>query len=348
MFDRGRVSAALSEEKNEPLNWLLGEILREQAELLGAPHFLLAALGGPRLPLLTTWNATIAAFRSLLTNPDCAPSKAANDVRGKNAADVEKKLRALQAEVFAILALRDQGFTDFEVVPPGQLQRPDFLASKNGARVRVEVKLLQEPQDIIRTIAKARWQKNRSENPERYCFHALLSHQHKGALTRRAKSRLENLIDQLPDIRSSISEDLDGTIGISLKRLDGTDQSAQSYPFSVMLESETEPRLVVSTSIGIADFAANLSETQRLLLKVLRVVAEAQTKFFSIDTQEDAADNLLALCWEPPHPLFDGAMLEQVQQQIEQFFSVFELQLRLVIFSAYQYVLSLEEINRYK
>jgi hypothetical protein len=49
MSDFSQALAALAEAANEPLNWLLGDFLRDQAKAAtGSPHFLLRLLESPK------------------------------------------------------------------------------------------------------------------------------------------------------------------------------------------------------------------------------------------------------------------------------------------------------------
>lgn len=74
------VEDALAEAKNEPVNWLLGQSLRQYCEI-PAGHFLLNSLAAPRTGTLAGWNAWIYRFHDLLVNPDQASTKAYADLR---------------------------------------------------------------------------------------------------------------------------------------------------------------------------------------------------------------------------------------------------------------------------
>ena len=78
MTDTGKALDALAQ--NEPINWLLGQVLRSAAAK-GSHHFLFDALAGPNPYALRAWSAWIGEFRNLLANPEAAPKKASAELR---------------------------------------------------------------------------------------------------------------------------------------------------------------------------------------------------------------------------------------------------------------------------
>jgi hypothetical protein len=81
---------ALTKPENEPINWLFGSVLREQAGLPRS-HFLLDALEKQPTSFLASWNYWVREYRAALINPNVAPQKASADLRaGKT--DAECKL----------------------------------------------------------------------------------------------------------------------------------------------------------------------------------------------------------------------------------------------------------------
>jgi len=314
---RARAFAALTAANNEPLNWLMGDALRRQDAWPRADNFILTALSQPRTGTLTAWNAWIDEFRRLLVNPESAAPKVAQDLRSKDA-EIENKLRGVAAEIQAVIELRKRGYSDFKVISPNDRPSVDFEAMLDGGRARIEVKNLREPDVHIRMIASAEWKKRKREKPERYRFNASLRHAHRGRLSSEADRQLRTLIAQFPGRNKNVIEILDGGIEVRLERFEPPNGSSEGYMNRQLIGQNEPGRLVVISAFLTKHFEPDANEGQAVFLKALRVVAEAQVKFFSKDTfvVEDTR-NVLALRWEPPNVFYDPEMLERVGSQIE-------------------------------
>ncbi len=327
------VEDALAETKNEPLKWLFGESLRQYSEV-PAGHFLLKLLAAPRTGTLASWNAWIYRFRELLVNPDQAPTKACADLRGNGSdSDIDIKLRGVVAEIQAVITLSAVGFSDFQIVMAGGQASPDFIAVFDGQRARIEVKNLREPKDFIRMIASDQWTKRSREHPDRYRFDVALRHANRGPLTTVAERRLRSIIDQLPQTTQQWGEVLDGEVEVSFERIAGN--SANTPEYGGLLQSGSPGRLVVVSPIMAQHFDYEPSELQALFLKAIRIVVEAQAKFFGKETSEPGSLNVFALRWETPEPFYDPRFIEEVQSRIEQLYASFDLPLRIIIFAGH-------------
>lgn len=327
-----RALEALKEPKNEPLRWLLGRALEQHAGKAGR-HFLLDALASGRPSNLVAWNAKIHHYRTLLENPDVATQKAEQDLRSDGGKDAEDKLRSVYAEIVAVIKLSGMGYKRFKVLLPGPLPTPDFEAEDpEGKPTRVEVKNLQEPEDLVRTVAIAHWRQKFDSRPDRYNFKAVLTHSHRAALSSAARKRLRSLIDILPDTRRPLDEVLDGGVRVRLER--APDYAARvGKEIFLELSGKDKPGLMVSSGITADDLVIQTSEVQSLFLKALRRVAESTDKFFrEAFAPESDRINVVALHWEPPDPLVSEGMMEFVHTKIGNLFSDFQLPLRVVIF----------------
>lgn len=339
--------AALDAPNNEPLKWLMGEAFREQTAWPEYSHFLLTALSQPRTNPLVAWNAWIDEFRKLLINPDVAPPKATGDLRSK-ASEVEDKLRAVAAEVQAVIELRNRGFSEFSVVPPSTIAMPDFEAKFQGKRAKIEVKNLREPTDQLRVVAADEWAKRRKLDPQRYSFNATLRHSHRGTISRTAESRLRSMIAQFPDMMKPAIETLDGDVEIRLERIGNLGNSPEARMHKELLQNaEAGSIVIVSTALG-ERLEFNISELQGLFLKAIRVIVSAQPKFFAKETLDPEAVNVIALRWEAPDILYDPQVIELTQSRIEQLYADFDLQLTVVIFPGTGPEMPLETLYRYK
>jgi hypothetical protein len=329
---------ALTRSENEPINWLFGSVLREQAN---QPRslFLLDALEKPPTSFLASWNYWIREYRAALVNPDVAPQKAAADLRaGKN--DAGNKLKSFMTEVFAVLHLKKAGYRNFEVILPpeeggAKRKTPDYFAEFEGRKARIEAKNLREPADLVRNVAKERWKERRDAEPERYNFRTILRHSHRGHISDLAASRLQTIIDQFPDMKDGRAEEvLDGGVKIVLERADGRTPSTaklEGVILTQMFEGSNKPgQLVIQSTIKEEDLEFDLPELQSFFVKALRVVAEATPKFFGPAGGEDAK-NVLFLNWEPPDILVSPQWAEYTQKKIEQLFADFSLDLKLII-----------------
>jgi hypothetical protein len=327
---------ALDKPENEPINWLLGPILKEQAKHPRS-HFLLDALEGPRTPLLIRWNYWIEQYRAALTNPKEAPRKACIDITA-GTDDSEDKLRSFIAEIFAVLHLRHRGYTNFEVIVPEEGKArttPDYHADFEDTKTRIEVKNLREPEDLIRTVAKERWQERRDANPERYNFRAILRYSHRGRLSNLAISRLCNILDEFPNVKSGrVEEVLDGGVKILLERLNDGAIPAGGLEGILLTQifdgSGERGELVIQSSIRTKDFDFHLSDFQDFFVKVLRVVAAATPKFFGSAASQQVK-NVIFLNWEPPDLFVNAEFPERTQEKINQLFADFSLELELII-----------------
>jgi hypothetical protein len=333
---KGKYEAALKalvDSRNEPLNWLLGAVLTRHATLPSS-HFLLDALEEPRGHFLASWNYWIEQFRAALVNPATAVERANSELLSEEK-DPEGKLKSLMAEIFAVLHLRKLGYKNFEVALPEGRSTPDFYAELEGKKARIEVKNLRVPENLIQTVARARWKENRDRAPDKYNFRLLLRHSHHGYISPGAVSRLKTIIDQTSSTKHAvIDEELDGGVKIHIERLS---QDSPPKPnvdgilLSQILEQKrNEGQLVIQSGIGEEDFDFNLTEFQALFIKALRVVADATVKFFGSAGGEDVI-NVLFLNWEPPRFLISDQEVEYSRSRIEALFADFQLDLKLVI-----------------
>lgn len=329
-FDRA--IALLDDPKNEPLRWLFGDALRQHAITAVGSHFLLDTLAEPtRKPVVAGWNARLHQFREFLNNPDQAPIKAAADLRC-GPRDAEKKITDFFAEITAVAHLQSLGYSDFSIVLAGDEPLPDFMACFEGQRAAIEVKNLQEPADILRTVATKHWKKISEAEPDRYGFRAVLRHQHCAKLTAAAQIRLCNILTQLPDItKAPYAATLDGGIEIRIERPSNVSVPSTEDVMLNRLGSSKKSQLVIVTGFGVGDLSTDISEVQALFLKALRIVADATPKFFS-KTYSPAHRNVIALHWNPPNLAYDPEMLAYMNRQIEKLFEAFDLQLTPVLF----------------
>lgn len=324
--------SALDDPKNEPLRWLLGDALRQQAATAIGPHFLLETLAEPvRRPVLAAWNALLHQFRELLRNPDQASAKATADLRC-DPKDAQRKLGDFLAEPMATAQLHSLGYTDFSVVlATGNKPMPDFMASFEGRPAAVEVKNLQEPADVLRNVAAKHWKEITETHPDRYGFRVVLRHQRCRRLTPTAQQRLCNILTQLPDIKNyPYKETLDGGIAIQIERLNGTVPAFEAAMLD-HLAAGKKSQLVIVTGVSASDLSTGIDEVQALFLKSLRIVAEATPKFFR-ESYNPEHRNVIALHWNPPEFMYNPEMLTYTSEQIEQLFGAFSLQLTPVVF----------------
>jgi len=329
-----RALASLAQAENEPLNWLLGDFLRAQAQAPGPAHFLLRILANPRADVIRRWNWWIDESRRLVTKPEVLREKVKSDLKaGKG--DAEIKTRAVLAEVLSVLHLAKIGYRNFEPVLPSHRSSPDFSADLKGEKARIELKNLSEPEDWISKAASDRWKERSHAAPEKYRFRAVLKHNHRGSASEGAVTRLRCIVDQLPDINTPFEEVLDGNIHIRFEK-----QELKTEPEG-FLEQKTHERYLAGpqvsgylsaiTGIGTDNLQFDVAGFQALFLKALRVIAEATPKFFSKGV-EKVPLNIIVVHWEPPDPLVDEGVPEHIEKPIEALFSTFGLELKVIVF----------------
>lgn len=319
----GKAVAALAE--NEPLDWLLGRALREMASR-GVRHHLLNCLSGANPHAVRAWNALISEFRDALINPDMAPKKADAELSKCSAQRIDDFL----AEVLSVVQLSRMGYSAFEIVlASGAEQAVDFLARREEKRVRLEIKNLQEPQDIIRTIAWKRWDECRKKSPEKYNFSIAVSHDHIDSLSNTEISKLKTAIDQFPDIAApAYSITLDGGDTVTLKRIE--DGAEDIEPWN-KIAGPSGPRMVISSTITERHLVFNVPEFQNLFIKSLRTVADATPKFFGRQADPEA-ENVIAIRWTAPNGFYSDRVPVDVVAAIANSFSAVGLQLAVFIF----------------
>jgi hypothetical protein len=325
---------ALADPKNEPLKWLLGDALKSHAKIAEGSHFLLEALAAePRAGALIAWNAYIHLFRESLTNLDEAVAKATQDAKpGKN--DSEDKLRSLIAEVMAVVHLRKLGYSAFRAIAPGSASSADFEALLGSQKTIIEVKNLREPQDIVRTVAVKHWKELTLSRPQKYNFRIALRHAHRGQLSSAAQKRLCMVLDQIPDIKADvIDEVLDGGVKIRIEKLNDatTFSPPEAQMFEALKKGGRPNGIVILSAIKEEHLTIEVSEVQSLLLKAIRPIAGALDKFFGNTYTPDAL-NVIALRWEPPDFLYTPEMLSYVGEKVEGLFADFNLQLKPILF----------------
>jgi hypothetical protein len=268
-------------------------------------------LAGKNPLTLEQWNAWIGEFRSVVRNPDVAAQKAYEELSTSS----PDRIGDFMAEVFAVINLSRDGYTDFQaVLAQGDKAAADFTALKGGQRVRIEVKHLHEPRDIIRTVATTRWRRCCTQEPARFNFAMGVKHHHYDVLSDAAIARLNNAIDQLPDIASTeYRVSLEPGVEVVLTRTVG------------------KQGLAIQSGIGSRDFEFDLPELQNLFIKAFRGVSASLLKFFGRQTDPDAL-NLIAMQWEPAKVMYDPGTIERVQGAIEHAFAAVGLQLRVLMF----------------
>jgi hypothetical protein len=82
----------------------------------------------------------------------------------------DEKLFSFMSEIFAVIHSDDLGYKNITAILPDKLPRPDYQAEFGGVRVRIEVRTLREPQDIVRTVAVKFWNERRKADPNKYNF----------------------------------------------------------------------------------------------------------------------------------------------------------------------------------
>lgn len=320
--------AALGMPENEPINWLVGRALRSLARR-NVRASLLDALTGANPSALRAHNAWIGEFRAVLVQPALAAEKAAAELCNPSAG----RLSDFLAEVFAVLRLKDSGYSNFvPVIPDGRASAVDFLACRAGRRVQIEIKTFHRPSNTLAAIAHERWNKCRGENPAKYCESYLLGHDHIGPLAPEPASSLRNRIDQLPamsDGDHSIS--LPGAIKVTLARL--RQQTEGNGPDALMLAEMTkhEPRLIVQSRITIENLGSPyFDDPHGLFLKAIRATADSAPKFFGPGVDSNA-ENLIACYWNPPNLLAETQTAARVQSAIQGALDAVGLRLSVLI-----------------
>jgi hypothetical protein len=335
-----KVLESLTEPSNEPINWLLGSFISRQAKE-SRDCFLFDVLAGDKKHLSRIWNYWIDQFRKALTNRDDAPRKADIDLSaGKE--DADEKLRSFMSEVFAVIRLKERGYKKITVILPNQNESsrtdpsPDYIAEFRKKRVRVEVKTLREPQDIVRTVVLRLWNERQKKDPKKYNFPVSVTCPPKGILKPKAISRIKEILDALPSSRRDYFEEvLDGNVKIRIDKIDKPASPPANIGAVLMTQifsgEESQTRMVVKMPITVDDLDFDLDGFQRFFVKALRAVVDATPKFFGHAAEKDTS-NLLVLQWEPPDVFVAEEPVRLVERRISRLFSNVGLNLKLMVF----------------
>jgi hypothetical protein len=295
--------------KNEPINWLFGRVLPKLASQ-GQEHFLFRVLAGGHEHAREWWNAIIREFRSVLANPELAVKKCDEEL-GESPAI---RIADFMSEVFTVIHLSRNGYSDFAaVLAAGNKAAVDFTALKDGQRVRIEVKHLQEPQETINAVVWKRWKQYLATQPQ---FGLSVKHDHHGTLSLTAVSRLNNAIDQL----GSFADDtyrvtLDGGISVVLER------------------TPAKGACVIQTGVDFDDFEFDLPELHGLFVKSFRNVGASLEKFFGRQA-EPGTLNVIAMHWESGKFFYSAESIKKVTNALEQAFNAVDLNLEVFIFTS--------------
>jgi hypothetical protein len=337
LYDRSRKEDAMDRmhlaletlARNEAIEWLFGRVLRNLASR-GEKFFFLDALAGQNPSAVKAWNAWIGEFRGVFRDPQTAVQKADAELMP----GTPQRLTSFMTEVLAVVELSRSGYSNFEAVIAGDKPMPDYTATKGERSVRIEVKDLADPEDIIRTVATRRWAEQQAKNPQRYAFSALVSHTHTGPLSDAAISRLRTIVDQLPDFASGERREiLDGAVPITVRRVD-RELLETSGPEGEIFRQTTNQgvrhTLIVQSALLVRHFEPNLQEVQSLFIKAFRTVGDATPKFFGRQFIAET-ENIIVLAWDPPNMFYAEGLLEMVQDAIEKAFKAAQLELKVMI-----------------
>ncbi|HZU31679.1 MAG TPA: hypothetical protein VFB79_11220 [Candidatus Angelobacter sp.] len=310
--------------ENMPLDWLLGRALRDLASR-GVRHHLLNCLSGANPHAVQAWNSWISEFKSVLAEPEMAPRKADAELSKCSAQRVTDFL----AEILSVVQLSRLGYSAFEpVLASGSEPAVDFMACRDEKRVRVEIKNLQEPQDIIRTVVWKRWDERRKQFPAKYDFSIAVSHDHIDLLSNAEISKLKTAIDQFPDMaRREYSITLDGGDKVTLKRIE--DIAGDTDPLN-KITGPNVPRIVIASTITERHLAFNVTEYQNLFLKSLHTVCDATPKFFGRRSDPDA-ENVIVIRWTAPNGFYDDQVPVNVATAIANAFTAVGLELTIFV-----------------
>jgi hypothetical protein len=135
-FDRALSN--LADVDNEPLNWLLGDFLRSQAQVPGPVHLLLRPLANAQKDVLRQLNWWIDECRKLVVNPEVLREKVKSDLKaGKG--DAEIKTKAVLAEVLTVLHLAKIGYKKpyCQANVRAPISMPNYRSRGHASKLRI-------------------------------------------------------------------------------------------------------------------------------------------------------------------------------------------------------------------
>jgi hypothetical protein len=310
----------LRQPQNEPLQWLLGEILvaRAQQEHWHHCRVLQQLAEGSELGE-RAWNGLIERSRQALTNPLEAQTRARTALTPV-AADFDEKLDDLVAEMVAVVYLSTQGFSQLRFCLPGELATPDLRAVKCGQDAFIEVKNLREPLSLA-IIAFSRWHANRAADPDRFSFEAIVEYEGiEPELNPQQREALERLVDRLPDRQRPVrfTETLPGGLEITLSLRDGHGVMMTHGP-------------------GGALDPVRIRSSQSLVYKIMAPAAKALLQLYNPRVPAGAL-RVMLLRWKVPDDvwLVGEEVREQVGTAIQGFLGAFFPDLEVHLISSLQ------------
>ncbi len=162
------VTRALLEPANEPINWAIGDLLRERLtrdDYHDCPILQHLETGAGNLH---AWNELFRRTRNALASPDTLPRRARQLLRPSQPS-FEPTLDDFIAEMLAAQYLRSLGHENIRFFDEGDSITADLDSSHDGTRYITEAKNLREPNSLS-YVAFARWHRNRTQRPEEYNF----------------------------------------------------------------------------------------------------------------------------------------------------------------------------------
>lgn len=312
----------LRESQNEPVQWLLGDLLVSRA---GRPDWhecrILQQLAVGSAGAEGAWNGLIGRFRQALANPNNAPMRA-KEILNPAAADFDAKLDDLVAEMVAVVYLSGLGYSKFDFCPSGAVVMPDLHAFKDGKDAFIEVKNLREPPSLT-LVAFSRWHANRARNAEAFAFEVML--EYRGIdpdLNREQKEVLERLIDKLPGRMrpDHFSATLPGGIEIAFSLRNGHGVMMTHGP---------------GGPLGPVRIRSSQNLTQKLMAPAGKALSQLYGPAVPLD-----ANRVIILRWKVPDDewLVEEDVRTQVGAAIQQFLGQLFPHLEVHLMSSHQHI----------
>lgn len=286
----------LQQPQNEPLRWLLGDLLIARvgrADWYQCRVLQQLAIGSQAAE--QAWNGLIERFRAVLASPDDARVRA-QEILDPAALDFDEKLDDLVAEMVAVVYLSGRGFSGFEFCPPGVLPTPDLTALKDKKQAFIEIKNLREPPSLT-IVAFSRWHANRARDPERFQFEVMINYEGiEPELDREQREALERLIDGLPSRErpGQFVEILPGNRQITISLRDGAGVMMTQGP-------------------GGALDPVRIRSSQSLVYKLMAPAAKALSQLYSPAVPAGAV-RVMILRWKVPDDVW--LVEEDVRRQV--------------------------------
>jgi hypothetical protein len=297
---------ALQDPDNEPINWAMGDVLRQRATRDDYQNWAILQHLERGARNLQAWNELFRRTRDALSVPEALPAKA-RVLLGPDNPSFDLVVDDFIAEMLAAQYLRRLGHEGVRFLEEGEPITADLESVHEGAHYVTEAKNLREPNSLT-YVAFARWHRNQAARPDWFNFSVEFVELDEPFedLTAAQVVAVRELVDNLPNRErpSSFAITMPGNRSLRVRLGEGA---------AVMLRHGPGPFLV--------DDAVEQCE-RAVVLKLMEPTRKGLGQLYSTAVPVDYR-RLLFVRWKPPEEIFVIGEAGRVRDKIHEKFQTF-------------------------